>query len=277
MIVKVRRNVFETNSSTEHTYTFTLRDAKDVDKKREICFCDALHKAALVSWLFDECYATRRTRFMGGWIFNYYPDDHFDCQFADYGEEAVSKLNSLGVDANLPNSELAEVLSEEIMKEESKIFTTAKFSYMSKLEMKSWDEIEDNLTDSERRAIALKLALIMLYNKDDKEVMPSFLNVVDKKIDGDTYLCVQVYADNMLMTGGKLQEIFHNVAEKVCKKSIDKIVDKVGYIGFDGLLNDYYDVSVFTDELKLDLSNYISFEDSLTKFLTDDNVAVTAK
>lgn len=81
MKMTIRRNVFETNSSTEHTFTFSLAHKPFGDLKKYCTFKTLKHKIAIISWLFGECYLDDNCATMG-W-----------CTFGPYSLDTCPKLS----------------------------------------------------------------------------------------------------------------------------------------------------------------------------------------
>ena len=276
MKVSIRRNVFETNSSTEHTFTFSVQDAATADFKGKVPFAMFDKKAAIIQWLYGECYGRADNFFIGGLMF--YPD--MAASPSKFSKEFRDKLFEMtGTDENTEPDMVVDEICNLITIDENEYFADPDFNYASKVNMIDWEHVESNLSGKECRTLALKIALFVLFEFDglaDYEKM--FFDVLQNKFNGESFIEIEggFLADQTVIIG-ELYNIFHDIVLKLGGVPIDKIMERVGYVGIDGLLNDYYDFSVFSDELGIDTSNYKHYADTLTKLLTDDTRIIFAE
>ncbi len=278
MKVNVRRCVFETNSSTDHTYTFRITDKKDPEISRRVGFPSAERKAALVGWLFGETDVTDDCLYLGGFLLRprslACADDRFDGKFR-------SVLKSLCGEKEETFAELTGRAVEIVLGNEEVFFSSPGFSYASRLTEKGYDEIDDELSSEERRTLALKVAIFAVYFEDydfSDDYLSAFYRICEKRIDTDTlYLSILGFFADRLVNVGRLREIYRETCTEICGKTAEEIAKSVGYIGFDGLLADSYDFGVFSAELQLDLTDYGKFRAGLKRFLREDDIVVLAE
>lgn len=271
MIVTTRKNVFETNSSTNHTYTFSVHSKKECNSERSIVISGLLHKSSLIEWLFEESYFKTDSIYINGALLSKY--------FAmkeTWDEGFLNEVKSLLRVCHETNwRSLYDELAGNVEVEEERYFRKADFRYQSYLEILAGGLIESRLPEEMRDTLRKKTALMLLGGFADDDLLKLFHHLKDGFLDLDDYLQIGIL-DGQSLSVEKLRYNAVCVIEKLSQKSISHIVESVGYIGFDGLLNDYYDFSVFTDELKLNLDSYAKFESSLKEFLTDDDIIVEA-
>lgn len=276
MKISIRRGVFETNSSTNHTYTFSVEDKSTAKRGVKLDTFDK--KAALIDWLFDESYPNDHWLLLDGILL----DPYYCSDLSKFDDEFKQKLCQLLTLSQCDESkDLVEAIVDKVTEREKEFFANKDFSYMSKLEMKTWENIVCDLSEKERETLALKTALLMLLALYDSDGIATyrkmFFDLLSGKVDGDEY--IEIEASSLccrLISVGELREVFLTEVERLCGKNIETINESVGYIGFDGLLNDYYDFDVLSEQLGLKLTDYDQFVDSLDKFLTDESKIVVA-
>ncbi len=278
MKINVRRCVFETNSSTDHTYTFRITDKKDQTVARRVFFSTPERKAALIGWLFKETDVTDDCLYLGGFILR---PNLFACADDRFDEKFRSALLSLCGGKEGTFEELAKRALAIVLKNEEKFFSMSDFSYASRLTDRGYDDIKDELSSKERTTLALKAAIFAVYFEDydfSEKYLSAFYRICEKKIDTDTlYMEILDFFADRLMCVGKLREIYKELCVEICGKTAENIAKSIGYIGFDGLLDDSYDFGVFSSELRLDLTGYREFCNSLKQFLSDREAVVLAE
>ncbi len=272
MRTTIRRNVFETNSSTNHTYTFSVKSKKSLKKEEGIILSGFDRKADLVAWLFEEGYYEIDSVYQNGLLLC-----NNNLSFVDDPEpEFLEALCSL-VSAN-PEEELESIYDrakERVEQDEELYFANPKFHYMDYLKIVRGGLVKSTLPQKMVETLQCKLAMEILAVPDDT-LYSVFEHLKDGELDLDDYLAIEIVDSQMLEIENLHQKAIEMI-ESISGKTISDIVESVGYIGFDGLLDDYYDFSAFEDELKISLHSYHEFEESLRKFLTDNNKVVIAK
>lgn len=276
MKMTIRRNVFETNSSTEHTFTFSLAHKPFGDLKKYCTFKTLKHKIAIISWLFGECYLDDNCATMGWCTFGPYS---FDNMPEALGKDVLDELNKLlcGIDG-LNAYELKQKIMDAIVEKEQTYYADDNFKYSDYLlPQKAKPYIcDDNLTDDMRRTLALKISLLMLCDIGD-EYEKEFFKVMRRQTDIDTYIEAMYTFDNRLVMIGKLRKLFEKAAFELTGEKVDDVCREIGYVGIEGLLNDYYDFDVFTDGLKLDTRTNNAFYQSVKKLLADEDTIILAE
>lgn len=276
MKITVRRNVFETNSSTEHTFTFSLAHKPFGDLKKYCTFKTIKHKIAIISWLFGECYLGDNCATMGWCTFGPYSLDNMP---EALGKDVLDELNQLlgGID-DLNAYELKQKIFDAIDENEQRYYADDNFKYSDYLLPQKVEPYicDDKLTDDMRRTLALKISLLMLYNIGD-EYEKEFFKVLRRQTDIDTYIeAMSTFDDRLVMISG-LREQFEKAATELTGEKVEDVCREIGYVGIDGLLADYYDFDVFTDQLKLDTKTYGTFYESVRKLLADDDTIILAE
>lgn len=276
MKMTIRRNVFETNSSTEHTFTFSLAHKPFGDLKKYCTFKTLKHKIAIISWLFGECYLGDNCATMGWCTFGPYSLDNMP---EALGKDVLDELNKLlgGIDG-LNAYELKQKIMDAIVEKEQTYYADENFKYSDYILPQKVEPYicDDTLTDDMRRTLALKISLLMLYNIGD-EYEKEFFKVLRRQTDIDTYIEAMYTFDNRLVMIGKLRKLFEKAAFELTGEKVDDVCREIGYVGIEGLLNDYYDFDVFTDELKLDTKTYNAFYESVKKLLADEDTIILAE
>ena len=276
MKMTIRRNVFETNSSTEHTFTFSLAHKPFGDLKKYWTFKTLKHKIAIISWLFGECYLDDNCATMGWCTFGPYSLDNMP---EALGKDVLDELNKLlcGIDG-LNAYELKQKIMDAIVEKEQTYYADDNFKYSDYILPQKVEPYicDDNLTDDMRRTLALKISLLMLYNIGD-EYEKEFFKVLRRQTDIDTYIEAMCTFDNRLVMIGGLREQFEKAAFELTGEKVDDVCREIGYVGIDGLLNDYYDFDVFTDGLKLDTKTNNAFYQSVKKLLADEDTIILAE
>lgn len=276
MKMTIRRNVFETNSSTEHTFTFSLVHKPFGDLKKYYTFKTLKHKIAIISWLFGECYLDDNCATMGWCTFGPYSLDNMP---EALGKDVLDELNKLlcGIDG-LNAYELKQKIMDAIVEKEQTYYADDNFKYSDYLLPQKAEPYicDDNLTDDMRRTLALKISLLMLCDIGD-EYEKEFFKVLRRQTDIDTYIEAMYTFDNRLVMIGKLRKLFEKAAFELTGEKVDDVCREIGYVGIDGLLNDYYDFDVFTDQLKLDTKTNNAFYQSVKKLLADEDTIILAE
>ena len=276
MKMTIRRNVFETNSSTEHTFTFSLAHKPFGDLKKYYTFKTLKHKIAIISWLFGECYLGDNCATMGWCTFGPYLLDNMP---EALGKDVLDELNKLlcGIDG-LNAYELKQKIMDAIVEKEQSYYADENFKYSDYILPQKVEPYicDDNLTDDMRRTLALKISLLMLYNIGD-EYEKEFFKVLRRQTDIDTYIEAMCTFDNRLVMIGELRKLFEKAAFELTGEKVDDVCRQIGYVGIEGLLNDYYDFDVFTDQLKLDTKTYNAFYESVKKLLADEDTIILAE
>lgn len=235
MKMTIRRNVFETNSSTEHTFTFSLAHKPFGDLKKYYTFKTLKHKIAIISWLFGECYLDDNCATMGWCTFGPYSLDNMP---EALGKDVLDELNKLlcGIDG-LNAYELKQKIMDAIVEKEQTYYADDNFKYSDYLLPQKAEPYicDDNLTDDMRRTLALKISLLMLCDIGD-EYEKEFFKVLRRQTDIDTYIEAMYTFDNRLVMIGKLRKLFEKAAFELTGEKVDDVCRQIGYVGIDGLL-----------------------------------------
>lgn len=269
MNINVRRNVFETNSSTNHTYTFSIHSKQGKKEKNAIYLSSFNEKAALIEWLFKESYYREGSLYFDGLIL----DNEMLLPKKSLDKAFLSQLCSLlKVEEDMDIQELYEIIKDLIMEETFQEDIQRKINEVS---FTKEGNLKINLTEKQRESFLYKSALLVLCDIGTKEELIFFNHLLRNEFTEEDYIQF-ILLEGQILSIDKLHSLSIEILEKMSGKRIDEILQEVGYIGFDGLLDDFYDFAVFSEQLKLNLHSYEGFKDSLIQFLEDDNTIIQA-
>lgn len=290
MKINIRRSVFETNSSSMHTYTFVKQDINSDRNPDDEVFAGWKKKANLIDWVFGET-DLAGCMFLAleesDYAYRVCPGiDDYPYRFSWYPPAFRTTFCKLcNADESISDSQLTAIAADIIEQNEEEFFRDPDFSYKKKISpdsMSADGTLEDTLSDKERLTLALKAGLVMTYDNasPSENVFENtfFAELLEKRVNylDTTEVFDYGYLFSQMMKFYKLEAILERVRKEYYENDTSPDKDKPAYVEIDGLLCDYYDMFDTFFHLGLKLTSYPAFEKSLRDFLSDNSKIIVA-
>lgn len=304
MKINIRRNVFETNSSSTHMYTFQKRtrcekkttffiEEYDSDffegdstenKKIEVeavSFSGAVKKYAAINWLLHE--VGIYGRFVIGDPLDGDPLDTGSTNkyvtLENVNRKTLEKIKILtNSKKEASEEEIIESIFQLVTNNEKEPFEKIDYNYPLYFEN---GEVIDKMNEIERVTLALKfiffseLLLSSQYNNNEKAkiIETTFDNILNKQV-GSELLEITCLTNSQLMNKKDFFKAFEEVKKDIKIDNFERLFEKARNLGIEGHLYEDYNFTDLTTNLKLNCETYARFKKSVLDLVTNDDIFI---